>query len=66
MGIDVTISSAQCHPPLLGLCQIDKGLCPTVINWNNPFLFLGMFVGVFFFIFIQILIENSASKHWRT
>ena len=34
---------------------------PSIINWNSPFPFRGMFGGVFI-IFIQILIEHSFSK----
>ena len=37
---------------------------PIIINWNSPFLFEGMLGGIFF-IFIQVVIENYASKQWR-
>ena len=36
---------------------------PTIIYWNRPFLFKECWV--VFFIFIQIVIEYSASKQWR-
>ena len=35
--------------------------CPTLINWTSQFPVL-RFVGCFFLIFIQILIENSAAN----
>ena len=45
---------------LTHLCRIEF---PTIINWNSPFLFIGMLGGIFQF--IQVLIENYASKQWR-
>ena len=39
---------------------------PTIINWISHFPFKGLLVVVmFFFTFIQNLIEHSVSKHWR-
>ena len=37
---------------------------PHVINWNSPISVLRA-VRVVFFIFIQVLIENNASKQWK-
>ena len=34
-------------------------------NWNSPFLFKGLFGGIFFTC-IQLLIEHSVSKQWRS
>ena len=45
------------------ICHLSQMEFPTIINWNNPFLFKGGWV--VFFIFIQILIEHSANKQWR-
>ena len=42
------------------LTHLSRMEFPTVINWNRPFLFKGMLGGIF--MFIEILIEHSASK----
>ena len=45
---------------LTHLCQMEF---PSAINWRSPFV--SRDVRLYFFIFIQILIENYASKQWR-